>query len=935
MQKDTASSAKVGLPSGTKIGKYEIVERFAIGGQAILYKAYDALLDRHVAIKQISSHLAEDPEFMERFRREAQILAKLGAEQPCIVTIHDLIEDTNGLFIVMEYVQGNSLATIIADTNGPTQPKAALQVLWRLAGALHAVHSAGIIHRDIKPGNVIIAEGLWPTIMDFGVAASISGQTSMVLGTTRYMAPELFGGGVVDGRVDMYSLGFVMYELLVGKPKFDEIFADVIRDERSATMRWMKWHGNAAVQAPLLHEIYPEIPVALSHIVARMIAKDPDERFENMEELGKAIKGAFSPRGRGGRAATVAPPPSMVAAGVGAAGTAEGGIALDGDEPTFDPEPTVRLPKSSLSLRTKLILLGGVLAGVLALVITISVKRAKQRAAFEAKVNALYKPIAEGYENRKWQAVLEAHTEMTKAVAADEQGEAMKNTVQMGKAEFMAKLSGGQVAVKQKVGNWWATAFKASREAKKALESVESRFAKSVDDVRAFDNWLDESHRDLRDFEDQYLKVRSMEDLIARAEDAKKSKDYAQALELLSEESLRDRKLKPNEAQKQRIAALREEIKQEEFMDTFRAIAVKAEELYQDGKGNLPKARIEFERALAAIDTPRAREVVPQAKRAEITGQLKTKIAAIGKALKERDLLAALETAKRNKDPLAIKKAVDDLVAFAPGHPRNKGLVALVNSVMDAQARAALIKWLKANAATNQNTAVLKIKRWLKDHPNEPPDSELRTMLGNLERGMDLAARVRTAVSTYRSGKWAEAIPLLNDLMKYPSASTGIERTQIRAWLKECDLQILWAQAEALKGKSQYRQAIAVYQKILEKDKTWKRQEIMRIVDELTQKQSYDYALGRAKEAYGRKQYTDAISWAKKVLEIKRTSVEALKIITDSRYEQQMTQGRARIEQRDYRGALAYFTVAHGIKKTDEAKKLIADMKAKISGSEP
>ncbi|MGB2820189.1 MAG: serine/threonine-protein kinase, partial [Phycisphaerae bacterium] len=300
MVEERTAQVRVGLPKGAKVGKYEIVERLGMGGQAIVYKAHDPLLDRFVAMKQISSHLAGDEKFLERFRKEAQILAKLGNEQESIVTIHELIEEERGLFIVMEYLAGHSLEAVLNDTNGPSESKATLQIIWRLAGALHAVHAAGIIHRDLKPSNIIVGEGLRAKITDFGVAASITGQTSMVLGTTKYMAPELFEGNrVVDGRADEYSLGFIVYEMLAGRPKFNEIFADVVRDKHSEALRWMKWHGNMSVHAPELTEVSPGVPQALSLIVAKMMQKDPEKRFENMEQLGRAIKMAFSPRGKG------------------------------------------------------------------------------------------------------------------------------------------------------------------------------------------------------------------------------------------------------------------------------------------------------------------------------------------------------------------------------------------------------------------------------------------------------------------------------------------------------------------------------------------------------------------------------------------------------------------------------------------------------------
>jgi len=115
------SGGGIGLKPGEKIGKYEVVERLAMGGQAIVYKCYDASLDRHVAIKQISSHLAEDAKFLKRFRAEAKILARLGAEQPEVVTIHVLLEDTQGLFIVMEFVPGNSIEVTLTENPGPVE----------------------------------------------------------------------------------------------------------------------------------------------------------------------------------------------------------------------------------------------------------------------------------------------------------------------------------------------------------------------------------------------------------------------------------------------------------------------------------------------------------------------------------------------------------------------------------------------------------------------------------------------------------------------------------------------------------------------------------------------------------------------------------------------------------------------------------------------
>jgi serine/threonine protein kinase/tetratricopeptide (TPR) repeat protein len=407
MNNENKQADGVGYPPGTRIGKYEITERLGMGGQAIVYKAHDPLLDRYVAIKQISSHLAENPDFLERFRKEAQILARLATSQPALVTIHELLQEERGLFIVMEYVSGNTLESMLSNKPGPIDPKAVLQILWRLAGGLHAVHSAGVIHRDIKPGNIIVGEGLKVKIADFGVAAMSDGQTSMQLGTTKYMAPELYGGKTVDARADMYSLGFIAYEMLLGRAKFNEVFVDVVHDKHSEALRWMKWHGNEQVKAPALDEMNPSIPKALADIVATMMVKNPEHRFATMEQLGRAIKASFSPRSAGGgqHDAGLVPPRTPN----GATGPHHGGgPALDtGEDLEVSTESagpdTAPLPAARMPLKTKLIWAG---AGVLALVVVIVAWTAYRHMAGQKVQNQAEAALSEAqgdYKNLRYE----------------------------------------------------------------------------------------------------------------------------------------------------------------------------------------------------------------------------------------------------------------------------------------------------------------------------------------------------------------------------------------------------------------------------------------------------------------------------------------------------------------------------------------------------
>ncbi|MFW6146245.1 MAG: protein kinase domain-containing protein [Planctomycetota bacterium] len=288
---DKASSdAGVGLAAGCRIGKYEIVQRLGAGGQALVYEARDTPLGRTVALKQISTHLGSDERFVKRFREEAKILARLGGEQSNIVAVYDLIEHEQGLFIAMEYVEGHSLAEVLAYQKLALPPAVVVDLLVQIANGLAVAHRAGIVHRDVKPGNIIVTRDRVAKIADFGVAAEAGAEDSLALGTTKYMAPEVFGGGAVDARADIYSLGFLAYEMLTGREFFDRVFADVVRDRPSENVRWMKWHADPDRTAPRLDEINPLVQTPLADCVARMMAKGLDRRYASIEAVIADLK---------------------------------------------------------------------------------------------------------------------------------------------------------------------------------------------------------------------------------------------------------------------------------------------------------------------------------------------------------------------------------------------------------------------------------------------------------------------------------------------------------------------------------------------------------------------------------------------------------------------------------------------------------------------
>src|SRR5271156_5033771 len=202
--------------------RYELVHLIARGGMAEVYRAHDRLLDRPVALKVLFPELSVDRSFVERFRREAQAAAYLS--HPNIVPVFDWGEDSGTYFIVMELVEGTSLAEMLR--GGATiSPARSAQIVAQVAAALGYAHRSGVVHRDVKPGNILITRGGQVKVTDFGIAQAVSSEDHLaeagsVMGTATYFSPEQAEGAAVDGRSDVYSLGVVLYEMLVVRPPF-------------------------------------------------------------------------------------------------------------------------------------------------------------------------------------------------------------------------------------------------------------------------------------------------------------------------------------------------------------------------------------------------------------------------------------------------------------------------------------------------------------------------------------------------------------------------------------------------------------------------------------------------------------------------------------------------------------------------------------------
>ncbi len=293
------------LQPGDKVDKYEIVGVLGVGGMSRVWKAVDRLLDRPIAVKQLTVDLksADNVEALrERFRQEAELQKRVSGLHKNLVKVIDLVEDPRGLFLLMEYVEGQSLETYLNKRSEPMDSKTALVIVGSVAQALAVLHEQGVVHRDLKPANVLLPKVGGVKVCDFGLATLMDDPTTPELGTVRYMAPECFSQTKADARSDMYALGMMAYEMLVGRDKFNEVFKTVVRDQRNQALRWMKWHTNLRTTAEPLSEVNPQVPVTMSELVARLMEKDASKRIGTANELLEAIRRHFQTQGGDGSA---------------------------------------------------------------------------------------------------------------------------------------------------------------------------------------------------------------------------------------------------------------------------------------------------------------------------------------------------------------------------------------------------------------------------------------------------------------------------------------------------------------------------------------------------------------------------------------------------------------------------------------------------------
>ena len=275
------------LEAGIVFAGYEVEAVVGRGGMGVVYRARDPALERSVALKVVAPELAEDSRFRERFLRESRLAASI--EHPHILPVHSAGQEGGVLYLASRYVDGEDMRARLA-REGSLEPGSALELVGQIGSALDVAHERGLVHRDVKPANVLLDRKGEAYLADFGLAkpvASESGptRTGELVGTLEYLAPEQIRSGQVDGRADQYALACILYQCLAGEPPF-------VRDG-GAQLLWAHMQDSP----PSLHERRPSLPAALDFVIARALAKEPQERYESCAAFIAAARSALGLEG--------------------------------------------------------------------------------------------------------------------------------------------------------------------------------------------------------------------------------------------------------------------------------------------------------------------------------------------------------------------------------------------------------------------------------------------------------------------------------------------------------------------------------------------------------------------------------------------------------------------------------------------------------------
>ena len=326
---------------GQMLGPYRIIEQIGMGGMATVYRAYQLSMDRYVAVKVLPRHLAQSSSFMGRFEQEAHTIAKL--EHPYILPVHDYGEQDGNTYLVLRLVEAGTLRDLMAE-QGPLSLDRIQRIVEQVGGALDYAHSEGVIHRDVKPSNVLLDSRGDCFLTDFGIARLVEGTaeftaTGGIVGTPAYMSPEQGMGHKVDVRSDIYSLGIILYEMVTGKVPF----------EAETPYAVLMKHATAPLPPP--RESNPDLPESVEQVILKALAKNPDDRYQQVQKMVSDLQEAIRSPEIFAKKITAAP---VLASTTGRSDQAR----VTDEEPAPDPQPSS--PLSLLKFGWLLAVIGGV-----------------------------------------------------------------------------------------------------------------------------------------------------------------------------------------------------------------------------------------------------------------------------------------------------------------------------------------------------------------------------------------------------------------------------------------------------------------------------------------------------------------------------------------------------------------------------------------------
>ena len=883
----------VGLANGTKLGKYEIVGRVGVGGQSIVYKGYDTLLERQVAIKQISTHLAGDPRFLDRFRREAQILARLGGEHANIVSVYDLIQESTGLFIVMEFVDGHTLGTILDHQRHAMPVQPALEIIWHIATGLKVAHAQGIVHRDIKPANIIVNRQYRAKITDFGVAAQTGGQESMTLGTTKYMAPELFEGGPVDARTDVYSLGFIAYEMLTGRDFFNNVFHDVVRDPHSENLRWMKWHANPEMTVPKLAEVNVNVPPVLSDIIARMMAKDPTQRYATIAEVMADLQKAFSKKkGRhhnqagaagealGGEGGEMGPIPEK-----------EGPLALPAEGVEESEEaPTAKIPKTPMNPRKKMILIASAAGATILIGVVLGVSLLSSSSSRQREATTAYKTAKEDlYDKAKYAEALKSFEQI---VAQPR----FRNLPEQKYAAARLLMCQAQLAMLK--GEW-------------------EQASKLIGDPRVKEIF-EGKDKELLAFRNELTFRRDVIDRLKRTKQAIQDKNFAAAEAELSKLGLLG--LLPPDLKVQDEAA-HELLVTSRTRYNFDKLLAGGDAAMTNGDAALNQANF----PLADSEYKKAEQRYLEAKRILGNDEADQRLKKFAATQQFAQLLLKADTAEKDGK---IKDQVDAL--------------AQADAIRPSDDRKTKINWLRAEDAFQQATAakaagdsVKARQKILEAQKLLPDDPRFADFLKELSTDQERSKFIRQGDSLMGESKFAEAVDQFEQAMSIRPAP------DVEGKLAEAKFQKFKAAGDAARKAQQWDEAKKQYEQArqLKADDKNVNDLVDGLLAAVDQEHKFYDVIAGGEEQLKNKHYPEAIKAFTEAESMSQGLAVPPDLATNrkkaAQYESDLTKGKAAMDRKEYAAAKGYLNLARTAMDTEEVRNLISQAEAALATPDP